>query len=322
MASHNRCGASSPARHFVSLPRLATAPLWDWCLGPDSESVFGLLVVSGPGTRSASYYTFGVSPTLMSVTREAASRGSWCLGARQGPPAVVDPDRLVVTKMAARTQSFSLLDVVTGKRRWLLSEATHNTDNIVHRANHKWWLHYYGGLRKRTLVVVNLSLLLGKGDLEAPKCSSLLPHHQKKSKFCRHCDAGCKVKLRHCHQILEESLWFECIGIAFNNYAPDEAVLMLRVDVSQFLLVIDVNNTFTTGSASVLSMTECLFPLRSSSLLMNKANGDRVIICQVQLPPDSNDVVEIAEGVGAYRWISGNVQILALWKSGTSLQFH
>ncbi|KAH3764648.1 hypothetical protein Pelo_3492 [Pelomyxa schiedti] len=286
MASHNRCGASSPARHFVSLPPLATAPLWDWCLGPDSESVLGLLVLTH-GNRSASYYTFGVSSTLMSVTRDVKLRGSWCLWFTQPRPVAVDANRLVVTQMAGRSQSFSLLDVATEKRTWLLSESNSPAD-IVHAANHRWWLHY--DHRSRKLVVVNLSGDLG--DLHL---------HQNQAVLHSDCCAA-KIKIHNCHQILREY----------------EAVLMLLVETSQFLLVIDVNKTFATKHVSVLSMTKCLFSvdinnLRSSSLVMNKSSGDRVFICQVQMIPafGCDSVVEVTEGVGACRFISGHVLCLS-----------
>ncbi|KAH3732153.1 hypothetical protein Pelo_17019 [Pelomyxa schiedti] len=68
MASHNRCGAASPARHFASMAPLATAPLWDWCRR-DTEVVFKVGAWRGCAYH---HYSFGISASLMSVTRDVS----------------------------------------------------------------------------------------------------------------------------------------------------------------------------------------------------------------------------------------------------------
>ncbi|KAH3723401.1 hypothetical protein Pelo_17894 [Pelomyxa schiedti] len=305
MASHNRCGASSPARHLVrALPDLATSPLWDWCLGPDSEVVFGLLVSTPEFHSSHCYYTFGVSSTLMSVTRDIGSVGGRSLwkGKQTAPSHLtlaVDPGHLVVTQFTGYGRTgwaFSLLDVVTQEHRLLLSERVTQSSPRVY-ANRKWFLRYQ---IEGSLVIVNLQ-------------QQQQPQHVEISDILR------------CDKVFRgEVITF--LGISISNYVPDEAVLLYNVGFARdlFLLLVDVSNTHSTGNLSVLSLTKVLLDRCpdtcygiSSCLLMKKANGARVFMCPF-LGARSYTVFEVAERVGTVKLVSSN-NIEGLSQLSTSL---
>ncbi|KAH3763928.1 hypothetical protein Pelo_4196 [Pelomyxa schiedti] len=297
MASHNRCGASSPARHFVrALPDLATSPLWDWCLGPDSEVVFGLLVSTPEFHSSHCYYTFGVSSTLMSVTRDIRSVGGRSLwkGKQTAPSHLtlaVDPGHLVVTQFTGYGRTgwaFSLLDVVTQEHRLLLSERVTQSSPRVY-ANRKWFLRYQ---IEGSLGIVNLLPLL---------------QQQQQHKHVEVSD------ILQCNKVFRgEVITFW--GISISNYVPDEAVVLYSVGFARdlFLLLVDVSKTHSTGNLSVLSLTKVLLHSCpdtcygiSSCLLMKKANGARVFICPF-LGVRRYTVFEVAERVGTFKLVSSN----------------
>ncbi|KAH3763128.1 hypothetical protein Pelo_5019 [Pelomyxa schiedti] len=282
MASHHRCGASSPAHHFASLPPLATAPLWDWCLR-DTEVLFGLYA-RPPSASVNYYYTFGVSASLMSLTtRNISCHGNWPLWVTD--PIHGDPTHLVITQQAMCGHEVLLLNVATKEKRLIFSNRTQPS---YHRANHKWWLDY--GHVSGTLVIVSLL-------------------QQETAQFVGHA----QVNILECDTTLKakSDLFSACMGIIFNKQAPDEALFMLSASYEIFLLVIDVKKTFTTGTVATLSMTQCLFPkdisrLHPSSLLMNKLNGEHVFICYT-----GDSVFEVAERVGTCKLISSKVQSLS-----------
>ncbi|KAH3723165.1 hypothetical protein Pelo_18131 [Pelomyxa schiedti] len=179
-----------------------------------------------------------------------------------------------------------------------LWDAITNATQCAHRplqgANHKWWLLYDN--MDHSLTVVDLD------------------RHQQAVWM-----GVDSVKVDNPERGTELSSP-RVVGITFNKYAPDEALILFYESCWEryfLLLVIDVNKTFATQKASVFSVTKCLFSARemreifswrsSSLLIMNKAHGgERVFICQAEAVDrnTSGTVFEVAEGVGTCRLIS------------------
>ncbi|KAH3723241.1 hypothetical protein Pelo_18057 [Pelomyxa schiedti] len=288
MASHNRCGASSPARRFVSLPGLATAPLWDWCLGPDSEIALGVSILVG-GHGVAHYVILGISTALMSITR-VTFRLKYA-----------DLEHLTGIKM----------DHNQWADRWLAPHPVHQ-DKLVVETFHKYSSNY-------RFYVVDLQLAEREGQslpsLEAsssslsslpppsrflfegphsplgssPLRSSVLGYCSNNKWWVCHCgylnggvpslviaDLDYRDPTNHQAQNqngvvavvcppfeelpdLEYSEWkkLKCGNVSFNNNVADEALLVFdNVITDQILLVIvDVNETHTTNKTAVLSIT-------------------------------------------------------------------
>ncbi|KAH3723402.1 hypothetical protein Pelo_17895 [Pelomyxa schiedti] len=137
MASHNRCGASSPARHLVrALLATSSSPLWDWCLGPDSEVVLSIFL-EVPRFARLCYFTVGISCALMGVTREFKLHACWPYHTRVTVPVPLGPYKVVLTEQERR---YSLVNAVTLEKKLLLIRRFR--DSSEHCGNEKWWLHY------------------------------------------------------------------------------------------------------------------------------------------------------------------------------------
>ncbi|KAH3759459.1 hypothetical protein Pelo_8724 [Pelomyxa schiedti] len=257
-ASHPRCGARSPARHFVSLSPLATAPLWDWCLR-DSEVVFGLAAwhqnpLIGP---LSSFVTFGVSAALMGITRDVKLHGTWSLWDAQVFQAVVDPHRFVyVSEVDGLRFRFSLMSLPTGESQSMFTAL----DGVLcHQSSRRWWIHC--GSRER-LTIVNLEQL---------------PNQQ-------HQFDPVTVDIPQCYkeQAADGALSSSVMGIIFSSKFPDEALITLAAGLpvtSTFFLLIDVNRTYISGRIALLSMTKC--DLGRGGLVQKRTYGPAIELTEV-----------------------------------------
>lgn len=257
MASHNRCGASSPARHFVSLPPLATAPLWDWCLR-DTEVVFGATTATCRFERRR-YFTFGISSALSSVTRGLTLHNTWI-------PAKIPANSrhdsllscgLLVSKYADEDDGvamFFLSDI--GKPteqqrqqrhqlgRLLLTETY--TVNHVDGGNHKWWVHSNGGILAVASVLPvgdHHSHCNGNGNRNSYLVADASAHREGD-------DDDAAVVLS---DVFADGN--ECTSISFNKNVPDEALLVILegsfAPHGLILMVVDINETYRRRNLTV-----------------------------------------------------------------------
>ncbi|KAH3762151.1 hypothetical protein Pelo_6008 [Pelomyxa schiedti] len=280
MASHNRCGAASPARHFVSLPQLATAPLWDWCLH-DSEIVLGAAVVL---PNSVGYFTFGISSALGSVSRGIRSYSTWRISQVRGCSVLTSflPHCLVVTEVG-NTRSLMSLNLATRQRRLLATEDKYRKKITGSAGNHKWWLRCNGD---GVLTVVRMT--------------------------------GVDVSNVHCGGIFCPDDGTQCVFICFNKSLPDEAAILVVPPYgrnSPVILVIDVNQTYSSKNLTVLSSTTLMCnTVQASSITsgisMMKFNGQRVFFVEAGFSDKGKYVHEINES-GTIQRISQNTKELA-----------
>ncbi|KAH3767339.1 hypothetical protein Pelo_787 [Pelomyxa schiedti] len=289
MASHNRCGVSSPARHFVSLPPLATAPLWDWCLH-DSEVVFAVSVALSRQVRLSSclcYFTFGVSCALMGVTREFKLHNHWPWSpVVLGMPIPISPSLVIVPQETEDTFDFSLVDVVTQQNQLLLTTSWRTGLLSARSGNKKWWVHCEKP-GKMTIV----RLIMGAG------CGISTTSFDK---------VGIDIS-----SIQEENLRW--CGVSFSIGIPDEAVLFVCQPDRKFncLVVIDVETTYRTKKLAVLSSTKCLQIQGDIEyfIFMKKSTGERSFFVVEDLR--GRTVHEVVETVGEISKISSQVQTLS-----------
>ncbi|KAH3758749.1 hypothetical protein Pelo_9438 [Pelomyxa schiedti] len=231
MASHNRCGAASPARHFV--PQ-APMQLWDLCLR-DSEVVFGALVVTGRFVRS--YFTIGISTALNSVTSGIKVLNRWSDSEFPRLTAFL-PDHHVISKLALEGEEFgvsrfSLFNLVTDEDNLLFAEQL-STGGSLHNGNHKWWMYYnqFGG---GMFSLAKLNDHGGDGVVENDTRSSSIVKRLE----------------------VDFAKGTECVLISFDKEVPDEALLVLRDPWHHLILLfVDVAMTYATNTLSVLS--ECV----------------------------------------------------------------
>ncbi|KAH3763925.1 hypothetical protein Pelo_4193 [Pelomyxa schiedti] len=295
MASHNRCGASSPARHFVSLPPLATSPLWDWCLR-DTEVVLGVTTATRR-FEVRSYFTLGISSALSGVTRRLTLRNTWAPPKLPGSEHSPLPDSsLLISKYTGdngRVGSFFLVDIAKPTQpqqhrgRQLLTERY----TVDHRdgGNHKWWVHSNG----RSLAVANLLLLGDHCNGNENGAADAAAHHEGGD------GDGATVVLS---DVFADGN--ECTSISFSKKVPDEALLVLLEGSSPcrglILMVVDINETYRRRNLSVLSLTKCEVPPSfkwfSSAVVMRKSNGERGIFVELCTGRDTNTAYEVKEG--------------------------
>ncbi|KAH3762148.1 hypothetical protein Pelo_6005 [Pelomyxa schiedti] len=267
MASHNRCGAASPARHFVSLPPLATAPFWDWCLH-DSEIVFGVSIFFGI-YNVMHYVILGISTALMGVTRSTFRLRDANLEHLTGikkkyddmwrTPHPIGPDQLVV-QGSISSGTISKFCVVNS----LVKSATYMTSSsrvlfqgpgfsYGHNANNKWWLYHFRNLSGvPSLIVADLSdqsNVFHQADEQQPQQHGVLT-------------VVCPPYEGHSDSEYSEWKQLECSHVSFNNSIPDEALLVFdSLATAELLLVlIDVKSTYITNTTVVLSTTRWLSP--------------------------------------------------------------
>ncbi|KAH3759190.1 hypothetical protein Pelo_8990 [Pelomyxa schiedti] len=280
MASHNRCGAMSPARHFASLPPLATSPLWDWCLR-DSEIVFAVVMNSHPSNRRV-YFTIGVSSSLMSVTRDLREPHTTACDAFQQPICVL----IVGTRFIVRCLtgegilSFIMHDLDAPlESRLLVTDDDPRNLFWGWDGNHMWWIHSSG----RTLYVVKIGATdgdCGGGDVARGTAG-----------FVRFDEA------------FPVGTW--CHSVSFNRHRQDEALLAIRTrnDKRLILMVVDAHKSYTTRNLAMLRLTECKLPespvLFESGITMRNSSGDCVLFVALRSAADSRqNVYEVKESSG------------------------
>ncbi|KAH3766314.1 hypothetical protein Pelo_1808 [Pelomyxa schiedti] len=290
MASHTRCGAGSPARHFVSLPPLVTAPLWDWCLH-DTEVVL-CVVASLSHPKALCYYTFGVSCSLLSVTREINVHN--CCWAWKGTiPWLhpMTPSLAIASDATLWSREYSLFNVVTQQKRDLLKSTSRSMANMsTQSGNEKWWIHCDS---MKTLEIADMT---AEGDSSGRLIS---------------CSVVTGLEANYGSEHFTEVV---CNRISLSRNIPDEAMLAMS-EVSQrfdFLVVIDVQQSYITKKLAVLSFTKLppsQGPIIGSCVFMKKSTGHRALFVtdKTRLPQGGVILYEVAEGVGTMKSISSGV---------------
>ncbi|KAH3743562.1 hypothetical protein Pelo_15045 [Pelomyxa schiedti] len=283
MSSHPRCGGRSPARAFMSLPPVATAPLWEWCLR-GSEVVLGLCAwVPRCRPNSVCYFTVGVSAALLGVTRDLRPTyvGNFdaTLVTRLVP---IDPGRVVVTE--PRLSLLRMLLVVLGRKPVELATAPRAQQFCAHYGNERWWVH----CDYTYLTIANLVIRGSNPTITKVVCRDAFPKTEPP---------------------------MVCTSIFLSNRTNlDEAVLVLFDSYrrNHFLLVIDLKQTYTTGAVTVLSLTKCFGPpgLFSGSLSMIKSTGQRALFVRTRVT-ECESVWEAEESSGTMTPISSDISGLS-----------
>ncbi|KAH3766316.1 hypothetical protein Pelo_1810 [Pelomyxa schiedti] len=298
MASHNRCGASSPARHFASLP-LTTSQLWDWCLH-DTEVVFDVSAQLGFPCSPCSYFTIGVSAALMSITRGLELVARWTVLPIDVD--VVDPDAFVViSHTAGHTKGVSLKHLGSQKPRLLFTDENSGSEHY-NCSNHKWWLHYDDERNPDYCALTVVDLLVPK----VPDPDQELPQ--------RRCTTADVNILKTPDKVLQ--------AITLSNFDPDEALIVLASSTSRqdrfrlFFNVIDVKETLNTGTLTVLSETACevtrsMLPTFLTTLVLNRTNGERVFLYEYLECQTYSTVLEVAESTGTCQLLATEVKCLS-----------
>ncbi|KAH3742820.1 hypothetical protein Pelo_15784 [Pelomyxa schiedti] len=306
MASHPRCGAHSPARGFMSLPPLATSPLWEWCLS-DTAVWFGLFTEMPFPTESV-YNRFALSSALnspISSTHKATNCGS--SSTFHGALSV---NRVVL----GRANDPELLP----SRVFTLDSAASGFENTL------WWS------RAITLITVNEKWVV--------ECSRngrdlrLLNMAQNPPLRIGGNDPGVKVRLVW-PGYLADTFNVACRGALLNKSCLDEAVVVSENEDSLFLMVIDLGKTYTTKEPVVLHLVTWKHPegvsFFGSGIAMTKSTTGQCVVYVEMRSLGSGTVLEfLVDGTATPKPISDlanqvsqlSSSLFCISKAGPSLE--
>ncbi|KAH3722856.1 hypothetical protein Pelo_18439 [Pelomyxa schiedti] len=285
MASHPRCGARSAARSFMSLPPLATSPLWEWCLRDSAVSLVVYAAIGSPHCPVCIHVT--LSSALGS--RIGALRTTRCVGCSlEGAPRA---DCLVMRRYRDRNcyvMEVFALDVASGCEACLWRGRS--MSNVA--VNRKWVVACSFG---NDIVVY----------LEDKHNSS---------------QGGVQLKLTWPDDDPDYSR-FGCRGALFNKYPAgvgtggdvDEAVVVSQTARHLFLMTLDLAKTYTTKQLVFGRCVKCPKLDYGSSfgtgiVMAKSTTGQRVVFVVLgdigsstvlELPADCDDLRPISRVVDA-----------------------
>ncbi|KAH3731609.1 hypothetical protein Pelo_17561 [Pelomyxa schiedti] len=254
MASHRRCGAQSPARYYMSLPPLATSPLWEWCLR-DSAVSFSLFAELPQPHNDILQFT--LSSALNSPISCALKKTNCGTGTLHGWSSI---DHIVMTQhgFPVSVDRVVVLDLETGCESSLWDSAIVGTPLIA--LNTKWVVEC--GREGRNLRVLNLD----------------------ETFRLRNNGQGVELMLPWPNEL--EYLKLVGRGAFFNRSRVDEVVLAFESEEQLFLVMLDLKDTYVRKKPVVLQLVKWkklihVSTFRSGIVMRKSATGQCVMFAEM-----------------------------------------